>query len=156
MPKASPVPVTPKTRDLMQTPAVTIAESATIDEAASILWEKNIGSVIVVNQSGFMVGILTERDMLFAVTKGLTARAVPVSSIMSQTSLVASPNENAVTILDRMVKAGVRHLPVVEKDAVPVGMISMRDLIEISEPFLKFILKSNRKKAAPRKRPSSR
>ncbi len=130
----------------MQTPAVTVSEETTLDEAASILWEKNIGSVIIVNKLGNMAGILTERDMLFAVTKGLTGRSVPVSSIMSQTSLLASPNENVATVLDRMIKGGVRHLPVVDKDARPLGMISMRDLISISEPFLKFVLKPTRKK----------
>lgn len=130
----------------MQTPAVTVSEETTLDEAASILWEKNIGSVIIVNKLGNMAGILTERDMLFAVTKGLTGRNVPVSSIMSQTSLLASPNENVATVLDRMIKGGVRHLPVVDKDARPVGMISMRDLISISEPFLKFVLKPTHKK----------
>jgi CBS domain-containing protein len=138
----------PKTRDLMQTPAVTIPMDGSIDEAASILWERNIGSVIVVNPTGSMVGILTERDMLFAVTKGLAGRGVPVPSIMSQTSLIASPNESVVTVLDRMLKSGVRHLPVVDKDGRPLGMISMRDLIAIGEPFLKFVLKSPAKKAA--------
>lgn len=130
----------------MVTPAITVPEEMSLDEAASILWEKNIGSVIVVNLGGYMAGILTERDMLFAVTKGLTGKNVPVSSIMSQTSLLASPNENVATVLDRMVKGGVRHLPVVAKDATPLGMISMRDLFSISEPFLKFILKPAAKK----------
>ncbi len=142
MPKPKPAEVTTRTRDLMQTPAVTVLEDATIDEAAGILWERNIGSVIVVNKEGYMAGILTERDMLFAVTKGLTGKNVPVSSIMSQTALLASPNENVITVLDRMIKGGVRHLPVVGKDAVPLGVISMRDLVEISEPFLKYVLKA--------------
>lgn len=130
----------------MVTPAITVPEEMSLDEAASILWEKNIGSVIVVNLGGYMAGILTERDMLFAVTKGLIGKNVPVSSIMSQTALLASPNENVATVLDRMIKGGVRHLPVVEKDATPLGMISMRDLFSISEPFLKFILKPSAKK----------
>ncbi|MDV3244334.1 MAG: CBS domain-containing protein [Nitrososphaerales archaeon] len=146
MPRPKPPQAATRTRDLMQTPAVTVSEETTLDEAASILWEKNIGSVIIVNKLGNMAGILTERDMLFAVTKGLTGRNVPVSSIMSQTSLLASPNENVATVLDRMIKGGVRHLPVVDKDARPVGMISMRDLISISEPFLKFVLKPTHKK----------
>ena len=145
MPSAKPSLTTTKTKDLMVTPAVTVPEDATIDEVARVLWEKNIGSVIVVNKAGSMAGILTERDMLFAVTKALTGRGIPVSSIMSQTALLASPNEDVVTVLDRMLKSNVRHLPVVGKDARPLGMISMRDLIEISEPFLKYVLKAPRK-----------
>jgi CBS domain-containing protein len=134
-----------KTKDLMEVPPTVISESATIDEAASAMWEGNIGSVIIVDKDGVMVGILTERDVLFSVTKSLTGKGIPVSSIMSKTSLKASPNENIVTAVDRMTKANVRHLPVVTKEGVPVGMISMRDAMSISEPLLKFVLNSARK-----------
>lgn len=130
-----------KAKDLMQVPAVTIDEDATIEEVAGVMWDRNIGSVIVVNSKGAMEGIVTERDVVFAVTKGLTGRKVPVSSIMSRTAFVASPNENIATTVDRMVKSGVRHLPVLGKDATPVGMISMRDAVGISEPLLKYVLK---------------
>lgn len=130
-----------KTKDLMQVPAVTVGEDATIEEVAGIMWDKNIGSVIVVNDRGAMEGIATERDVVYAVTKGLTGRKVPVSSVMSRTSFVASPNESIATTVDRMVKAGVRHLPVLGKDATPLGMISMRDALGISEPLLKYVLK---------------
>ena len=135
-----------KTRDLMQTPAVTVPEESTLEEAATVLWERHIGSVIVVNKSGSMTGILTESDMIFAICKGLIGKNVTVKSIMSQTSLIASPNEGGATVLERMIKANVRHLPVIDKDARPLGMISTRDLMGITEPFLKFLLKAPSKK----------
>jgi CBS domain-containing protein len=135
-----------RTKDLMEVPPSVVPEDTTIDEAASTMWEGNIGSVIVVDKAGVMVGILTERDVLFSVTKALTGKGVPVSSIMSKTSLKASPNENIVTAVDRMTKANVRHLPVVDKDGKPLGMISMRDAMSISEPLLKFVLHSTRKR----------
>jgi CBS domain-containing protein len=135
-----------KTKDLMEVPPVTVQEDTTIDDAARIMWEKNIGSVIVADTAGKMVGILTERDILFSVSKSLTGRGVPVSSIMSKTSLKASPNENIVTAIDRMNKGGVRHLPVVDKTGIPLGMISMRDAMSISDPLLRFVLKSVEKR----------
>ena len=142
-PKSSQVSM--RTKDLMEVPPSVVPEDTTIDEAASAMWEGNIGSVIVVDKAGVMVGILTERDVLFSVTKALTGKGVPVSSIMSKTSLKASPNENIVTAVDRMTKANVRHLPVVDKEGKPLGMISMRDAMSISEPLLKFVLHSTRK-----------
>ncbi len=148
MPKTKPEHVGTKVRDLMEVPPILVPEDATIDEAAGIMWERNIGSVIVVNKAGSMAGILTERDVLFSVTKSLIGRGVPISSVMSKTSLKASPNENIVTAVDRMIKAGVRHLPVVDKDGGPVGMISQRDAMGIGEPLLKFVLRSTRKKRA--------
>jgi len=135
-----------RTKDLMQVPPVTVGQDATIEEVAGIMWNRNIGSVIVINGKGAMEGIVTERDVVYAVTKSLTGKQVPVSSIMSRTALIASPNENLETTVDRMIKGGVRHLPVLDKEGNPVGMISMRDAIGISEPLLKFVLKEAKKR----------
>lgn len=131
-----------KVKDLMEVPPVTISENATVDEAASMMWEKNIGSLIVLGESGDMVGIITERDMLFAVTKGLTGKVVPVSSITSKTDLLATPNQSIATAVETMRKGGVRHLPVVDKNGQPLGMISMRDALDIASPILKQVLRS--------------
>jgi len=138
-----------KTKDLMQVPAVTVSEETTIDEAAEIMWDKNIGSVIVVDKEGLMIGILTERDVLFSVTKSLTGRGIPVSSVMSKTSLMANPNESILTSVERMIRSGVRHLPVVDKTGKPVGMLSIRDAVDLSEPLLKLVLGSSKKKTGP-------
>ena len=153
MPKTKPGAerINVKTKDLMQVPAVTVPEDTTIDEAASVMWDKNIGSVIIVDKAGTMTGILTERDVLFSVTKSLTGRGIPASSVMSKTSLVASPNESILTAVERMIKSGFRHLPVVDKNGKPVGMISIRDAVDLSEPLLKLILGSPRKTTTPSK-----
>lgn len=136
-----------KTRDLMQVPPITVGEEATIEEVAGIMWEKNIGSVMVINRRGAMEGIVTERDIVYAVTKLMADKGIPASSIMSRTALVASPNESIETVFDRMVKGGVRHLPVLDKEGTPVGMMSMRDALGISEPLLKLVFKAAKKRA---------
>jgi CBS domain-containing protein len=141
-----------KVRDFMEVPPKVIPEDATIDLAAGTMWDLNIGSVIVVDKDGRMAGIITERDILFAVTKSLVGKEVPATSIMSKTSLMASPNESIVTAVDRMIKSGVRHLPVIDKDGKPLGMVSMRDAMGISEPLLKFVFRMTRKKRATKKK----
>ena len=141
-----------KIRDFMEVPPKVIPEDATIDDAAGTMWDLNIGSVMVVDEEGHMAGIITERDILFAVTKSLVGKGVPVTSIMSKTSLMASPNEGLVTAVDRMIKGGVRHLPVIDKDGKPLGMVSMRDAMGITEPLLKFVFKMTRKKSAAKKK----
>jgi len=137
-----PSKLSTRVKDLMEVPPVVISENATVDEAASMMWEKNIGSLIVVGDSGAMVGIVTERDMLFAVTKGLTGKTVPVSSITSKTDLKATPTQSIATAVETMRKGGVRHLPVVDKSERPLGMISMRDALDIVGPLLKQVLRS--------------
>jgi CBS domain-containing protein len=141
-----------KIRDFMEVPPKVIPADATIDDAAGTMWDLNIGSVMVVDEEGHMAGIITERDILFAVTKSLVGKGVPVTSIMSKTSLMATPNEGLVTAVDRMIKGGVRHLPVIDKDGKPLGMVSMRDAMGITEPLLKFVFKMTRKKSASKKK----
>ncbi|MDA4135055.1 MAG: CBS domain-containing protein [Thaumarchaeota archaeon] len=141
MPKKT-LKLSTRVKDLMEVPPVVISKNSTVDEAASMMWEKNIGSLIVVGDSGAMVGIVTERDMLFAVTKGLTGKTVPVSSITSKTDLKATPTQSIATAVEIMRKGGVRHLPVVDKNEKPLGMISMRDALDIVGPLLKQVLRS--------------
>ena len=152
--------VSARVKDFMEAPPVVVTEGTTIDEAASTMWEKRIGSVIVVDKDGKMAGIITASDIVFAVTKSLVGRQVPVSGIMSKTSIVATPNESVLTALERMMKDNVRHLPVIEKNGTPVGIISTRDAMGISEPLLKFVFRSKKKKTTKttktKKAPSKR
>jgi CBS domain-containing protein len=151
----TPDHVSAKVRDFMEVPPVVVNEETTIDQAASTMWENRIGSVIVVDKDGKMAGILTASDIVFAVTKSLVGRQVPVSGIMSKTSIMAKPNESVLTALERMMKENVRHLPVIEKNGTPVGIISTRDAMGISGPLLKFVFRSKKttkRKKAPSKR----
>lgn len=131
-----------RVKDFMEAPPIVVSEDTTIDTAASTMWEKGIGSVIVVDKDGKMAGILTASDIVFAVTKSLVGRQVPVSGIMSKTSIIASPNESVLTAVERMMKENVRHLPVIEKNGTPVGIISTRDTMSITEPLLKFVFRA--------------
>jgi CBS domain-containing protein len=148
-----------KVKDFMEAPPIVVNEDTTIDEAASTMWEKRIGSVIVVDKEGKMAGIITASDIIFAVTKSLVGRQVPVSSIMSKTSIMAIPNESVLTAVERMMKENVRHLPVIEKNGTPVGIISTKDVMGMSEPLLKFVFRSRKKTTkttAKKKIPSKR
>jgi CBS domain-containing protein len=130
----------------MEIPPITVSGETTIDEATALMWEKNVGSVIVVDPIGKMLGIVTERDVVFSVSKSMIGKGIPVSSIMSKTSIMASPNESIATAIEKMLRAGVRHLPVVDKDGKALGMVSMRDALEVSGPLLKLVLRSTREK----------
>jgi CBS domain-containing protein len=134
-----------RVKDFMEAPPIVVSEETTIDQAASTMWEKGIGSVIVVDKEGKMAGIITASDIIFAVTKSLVGRQVPVSGIMSKTSIMATPNESVLTAVERMMKENVRHLPVIEKNGTPVGIISTKDTMGISEPLLKFVFRSRKK-----------
>jgi CBS domain-containing protein len=143
-------------KEFMEAPPIVVSEDTTIDQAASTMWEKRIGSVIVVDKEGKMAGIITASDIIFAVTKSLVGRGVPVSSIMSKTSIMATPNESVLTAVERMMRDNVRHLPVIEKNGTPVGIISTKDVMGMSEPLLKFVFRSRKTATKKKKTPSKK
>jgi signal-transduction protein with cAMP-binding, CBS, and nucleotidyltransferase domain len=147
-----------RVKDFMEAPPIVVSDATTIDQAASTMWEKSIGSVIVVDKDGKMAGIVTASDIVFAVTKSLIGRDVPVSGIMSKTSIMATPNESVLTAVERMMKENVRHLPVIEKNGTPLGIISTRDTMSIFEPLLKFVFASKKKatRATKKKKTTSK
>ncbi|MFC1737869.1 diguanylate cyclase [Planctomycetota bacterium] len=108
---------------------ITIKEENSAADAAKKMSEHNIGSLLVLNQKGIFVGVLTERDMLKKVlTNDFSPADVLVRDIMTSKPLFCSmetPIAEAEKIMD---EHKIRHLPIV-KDGVPISMASTRDLI---------------------------
>ena len=71
--KRNPTPdhLNARVKDFMEVPPMVVHEDITIDNDRRVMWDRNIGSVIIVDEDGHMAGIVTERDVLFAVTKSL-------------------------------------------------------------------------------------
>lgn len=87
----------------------------------------------VLSDDGKLLGIFSERDLLKrVVVKGLNPADVKVDDVMTQEIMIALEDESYEECLAKMKKAGVRHLPVVDKNNNLIGMISLRDLMDIS------------------------
>jgi CBS domain-containing protein len=110
--------------ELMTSPVETVSPDATIAEAARILDEKGIGSLIV--GEGRLEGIVTEMDIVAAVGRELDP-ATPVSELMSDPVVTARPNETLQVAAERMGHNGVKKLPVVE-GGTAIGIITTTDL----------------------------
>ena len=103
-----------------------------VRSAAKTMSERNIGCVAVV-ESGRLAGIFSERDIMSrVVAAGLDPEATNVGLVMSKELVVAEPSEDVDTALEKMHSIRARHLPVVE-DGKLVGMISIRDLLEVDD-----------------------
>lgn len=89
-----------------------------------------VGALLVVDPDGRLVGILTERDYLRKVVGVLpdyTRR--PVSEYMTRDPETVGPEDRIALALQKMDVGGYRHLPVVEEDGRPVGLVSVKDVI---------------------------
>lgn len=112
----------------------TCLETQTVGEICRYMSERKIGAVAVMRGKE-LVGIFTERDVMArVVAQGRDAWNTKVGDVMTHNPWVIPPNETIENCLLLMSKHGFRHLPVCEGD-VPVGMISIRDLLvhEINE-----------------------
>jgi CBS domain-containing protein len=113
---------------------VSIDHNATVQDAARIMRDKKIGSLLVVKE-GKYVGILSETDVnRRAVADGLIPAKVTVESIMSSPIIsidIHSPPERAN---DLMREKGIRHLAVTEQGEI-VGIISVRDLLRYFQVY---------------------
>ncbi|UCH81760.1 MAG: CBS domain-containing protein [Nitrospiraceae bacterium] len=129
-----------KIKQLMNKNLVTVPVNATIHDAALQMKKQNVGSILIVEDSGKLEGILTDRDIAMAVAADnkdpLTACAYDV---MMSDPVIIEADASADAALRVMSTANVRRLPVCE-DGKLVGLISSADLAaEIKEEINQFL-----------------
>src|SRR5258706_4409086 len=106
---------------------VTLAPQTTVREAAKLMTERKIGAIMVV-ESGKLVGIFSERDVLGrVVARGLDPDKTTLRETMTANPVTAGPDDPPASALPMIAQRGFRHLPVVDGDRI-VGMVSIRDL----------------------------
>jgi CBS domain-containing protein len=120
--------------DLVHARMVSIAPDSPVAEAAAAMVRESVGSALVM-QGPFLVGILTERDVLKAAASGSDLTAVPVSAWMTKDPQAAPPDTPVEDAAQMMLLNGFRHLPVMAGRRVH-GVVSLRDLFaaRISRP----------------------
>lgn len=112
--------------EIMTKDVRTIAADASFAEAAKVLHDNRISSVIVLGDGG-PAGIVTERDMVNVVADGVDPKAVSVGERMTKELATVEPRADIGEAAQLMAERGIRHLPVVEKGKL-AGIISIRDL----------------------------
>ena len=118
--------------DLMSRKTVMIGPEALLDQAAQVMVEHRIGSILVM-EGERLVGILTERDVLRAMAeeagagRGRHPATEPVSDWMTPDPDTIEPDVRPGHAISLMMHGGYRHLPVLEGDRL-IGMLSLRDL----------------------------
>ena len=110
-------------RDLL-----TVEAGVPVVAVAQRMVDRNVGAVLVL-EKGRLAGIMTERDLMRAVARGLSDDTV-VSECMTADPETIAPDDTIEHAAVLMIHGGYRHLPVVDGDDV-VGVISIRDLVQV-------------------------
>jgi len=112
--------------DLMSKPTCVVDPETTLAEATTMMGEQRVGSALVID-SDRLTGILTERDIVRAMSTAHDAPARPVIEWMTKHPTTATPGTPVRDALRTMVDGGFRHLPITDGDTL-VGIVSMRDI----------------------------
>lgn len=119
----------PLVREHMSRNLLSVESSESITGVAQQMVERNLGAVLVVH-GGRLAGIMTERDIMRAVARGLHGDAV-VADYMTKDPETIEPDDTTQQAAVLMIHGGFRHLPVVEGDDI-VGILSIRDLMRVT------------------------
>lgn len=106
-----------------------VTPDQTTHDVVRIMLERNAGALLV-REQGRVVGIVSERDLVHRVAgRSLAFDTTTVGQVMTRNVLYINPDQTIEEAMAIMTSKGVRHLPVLEGEAL-IGMVSMRDLIK--------------------------
>jgi CBS domain-containing protein len=122
-----------KVRDAMTEDVYTITPGRSLREAAAFMTEHNVGAAVIVDPEEPGPGIVTERDVVRSLGSGEDPDKETIGNHLTSRATFADADWSLQEAADAMAKGGFRHLVVIN-DGELVGIISMRDIIEVWRP----------------------
>jgi len=116
-------------RDIMKEKVVSIDETKTIKEAASMMNEARIGSIII-TKDDTPIGIFTERDFVTKIAAKEIPLSTPLSEVMTKPLLVVGPNQTVWEAAEIMKNMEIHRVAVQEGNKI-IGMVTTTDLVKI-------------------------
>ena len=121
--------------DIMRVRVYSCSPTDTLHRAAQIMWEKDCGCLPVIDDVRRVRAVITDRDIcMAALTQGVALAETSVSSAMSGSLTVCSPDDSLSTVEDSMRAQQIRRVPVVDANGVLIGMISLADIARYLRP----------------------
>jgi CBS domain-containing protein len=118
-----------KVKDVMTPNVRACFMSDNLATAAQLMWEHDCGCVPVLNEQAWIVGMVTDRDICMAAFfQGAPMSEIKVSNVMSRQLFVCSSDDDVSAAENTMSEKKVRRLPVLDKQARVVGLLSLSDI----------------------------
>lgn len=107
----------------------TISPEATLFDAVTLMVDKNIGCVLVMENDAIK-GIFSERDYLrFVASEGHSARETKVHTLMTRKVIYVTPESTLDSVMGIMTEAHIRHVPILTEGRL-MGIVSIGDLVK--------------------------
>ena len=121
-----------KVRDVPPRHLLSVEPQTNLAEVAKRMRQEDADSAAVMSGAR-LLGIITERDLVRAIADGLNPQQARADVIMSAGPATVTGDEEVAVVAVKMMRLGIRHLPVVDQQGKPVGLISARDLVSLLE-----------------------
>ncbi len=110
---------------------LTVTGETSLEECLELMQSKGVGSLLVVSAGGKLEGIFTERDCLMKVY-GKTSfdGSSEVRDYMTSHPISERPEASLAFALNLMSNGGFRHIPIVDQEGIPIGIISVKDVVD--------------------------
>jgi CBS domain-containing protein len=131
-------------KDVMTSPVVTTEEQAPANKVAKLMLDNKVGCVIVTNNAGKPIGIITERDLVVRVlAKNLAPDSAPAKDVMTSPLVTVDPEAPINEAARMMSKRDIRRLGVLYKGNL-VGIVSSKDILDVMPELIEIMQERTR------------
>ena len=113
---------------LMSSPVRTVSPDTLVEDAANVMLDEGIGSVVIADEDNQLCGILTSTDFVQIVAERKPKDQTPVEKYMTTDVLTASAQDPVVDAAETMIENDIHHLPVVSDVDGVIGIVTTTDL----------------------------
>lgn len=113
---------------LMSSSLVTVTPETLVEDAATLMLDEDIGSLVVTDGEGNLEGILTTTDFVDIVSKSRPKAETTVSTYMTTDLFTTTAQTPIQEVAEEMVARGIHHAPVVDSTEGVIGIVTTSDL----------------------------
>ena len=119
-------------KEIMTKNVVTVTENTSADICAKLMIENKIGSVVVLDEKGKTVGIITKENLIkHVLAVDAEPKTVTAGNVMSSPLITAAPTLSVIQAMQTMFKDGIRHLVVTGIDGKVQGICTDTDIFKV-------------------------
>lgn len=119
-----------KVKDLPPDRLLSVSPVTKLADVARDMRAHDSDSVAVIDDAR-LVGIITERDLVRAIADGLNPAQASAAMVMTSDPATVSLDDEVNVVAVKMIRLGIRHLPVVDQHGKPTGLVSARNLVAV-------------------------
>lgn len=132
-----------KVKEVMKKKVITINPTNTFLDAARIMTNNKVGSLVIVGNGGKVEGIVTESDVTTVVSKDIDPKKIKISErkkrgIKKEKLVSVKPNDNILDVAKVMVKHNYKRVPVMDKGKL-LGIIADKEILIISPELIEIM-----------------